>query len=411
MFFSLGIVLPTQEKATQLLRNSLWGFTSSGLRGCRTERLKRTCQGFVTTILLITTLWILLSALNVAERTERHLSTKVSLGWRQKTPCQGQVALVTMADHRFQMCAVQLIRSARKHGWKEAVYLLVSSMERFDNDVLNVLHELGVMVIETSPAFDAWLGKAVENRKVYRELQASKFRKFELFLNPIFRTYRRVIYLDADGIVGAPLDPMVNMPFPPGKKVLLRQNDWSVHKSSLWKNELAVEMLNWWQRAVLQQRFPDRTLAGASSWIILEPQRLEPPNRVFLRSVQIICTMRAAFRLNDQTLLNLLFYDHMGLIPWCSWDEVVTMDEPEKLGRYCKWNMRLQRRLNGGITFMYRHMSSEEKAVWVSRGSRLEQKGNKRKSEFVDDTRPYLPKARTAHNCMEALMQWKVRLQ
>jgi hypothetical protein len=288
-------------------------------------------------------------------------------------------ALVTLASPSFLNCTIQLVRSARSHGWQEPIFVLAVNGTLFDNRLLKSLDALGVQVIHTAPALDDWVVKSVPRLFQFRRLEVIKFRKMEIFFNPLFRTFGRVIYMDPDGIIGAPLMPLALMSFPPAASVLLRQNDAAVGKLPLWESELAPEALRPSDRSKLQSRYPNRGKVGATSWFAADMKRIPPPSELLQQSRFILELYKPAFRLNDQTLVNMLFYNHMGLIPWCAWDEVRVIGDSNALRLYCENHMADQRYLNGRLTFMYRHMSPAEKAQCVSTGDKLRNRWRSKK--------------------------------
>eukprot|EP00177_Eucheuma_denticulatum_P006819 GFKZ01012406.1.p2 GENE.GFKZ01012406.1~~GFKZ01012406.1.p2 ORF type:complete len:366 (-),score=49.46 GFKZ01012406.1:2500-3597(-) len=288
------------------------------------------------------------------------------VGERPEGVGSGRAVLVTLADWHFQGCARNVFRSARKFGWRLPMILLATDYEAFDKGIVEELEELGVMIVHTQATLDGWLRKGVENFDVYREMDIRKFRKMEVFLNPIFRTYERIVFVDADGIIDGSLEPLINVGFPENVTLLMRQNDLSMGKGGLWANEIAVEVLTDRQMRLLAERYPNRAMTGGSCWFLVNVRRLESPRVLLERSLEILCTFRAGFRFNDQTLISLLFYTEIKLFPWCVWDEVRVMTGVEELRSYCKRNMHLQRWLNGRLRFMYRHMSPMEKRSCIS---------------------------------------------
>ena len=270
-------------------------------------------------------------------------------------------AVVTMSDGKFQFCMLQLVRSLRKFGWRHMIFLLATDYGQFDPEVIRELDIHGVFVVHTNPIFDNWILKKV-NGTNFRQLDARKFRKMELFVNPIFRTFDRLIYMDSDGVIASDVSPMLRVEFKRNETLLMRQNDKSVRKGSLWDNELSLKDLPFELKEELRLKFPDRDIAGGSCWFVVNTPRLPSPTIVMKRSLEILCKYRAAFKLNDQTLLNLLFYNSISMFPWCSWDEVIVENDPLRLRQYCRKHMHLQRWLAGQISFMFRHMSVKEKA-------------------------------------------------
>lgn len=345
---------------------------------------------------------------------------------RKSPSTKGSAALVTLADRTFQGCAISLVRLCRGHGWRRPIILLATDFDSFNETVVEELERMGVMIIHTQAVFDEWLRRGVENVDIFRKLQASKFRKMELFVNPILRAYERLIYVDADGVVDANLEPLVRLPFPENVTLLMRQNDVSVRKHRLWENEMAVEMLTDRQMRLLIERYPNRLKSGGSCWFIVNVRRLHSPRRILAKSLDILCTFRAGFRLNDQTLISLLFYNEISLFPWCVWDEVPILDDPEELRRYCVRNQQLQRWLNGRLRFMYRHMGAKEKQMCIDKG------GNYKKDiggKLMADWRNILGErvvgsneTRRAHRegyrevdaedteCVQALREWRRRV-
>jgi hypothetical protein len=281
------------------------------------------------------------------------------------------VALVTLADARFLNCSLQLIRGARAYGWRQPVFLLTVGTGLHDSaDGREATDELGVELVRTSGTLDAWVGNMkVPRRYHYRRMSAAKFRKMDIFFNPLFRTFDRIIYMDPDGLIASSLEPLALMTLPPDSVLGMRQNDASVGKPSLWRGEVAPDALLPAQRERLGALFPDHALVGASCWFMVEMGRLPPP-RALLRTVrQLICEFKGGFRLNDQTLLNLLFYGRITLVPWCSGSEVAASVAESgggaALRRYCDAHMRAQRWADGGLRFIYRHFSPAEKAECV----------------------------------------------
>lgn len=287
-----------------------------------------------------------------------------------------RVALVTMASPNFLNCSIQLFRAARNHGWRQPMILLAIDGEAFDSEAMEEITRLGVHVVHTAPALDDW----VENMDVprnyhYRKLSMTHFRKMEVFYNPLFRTFNRVVYMDPDGEIAAPLTPLELMDFPKNKWLLMRQNEATLGKPSMWKAEIAPEALKTTERILLESRYPDRTKVGASCWFIVEMAHLPPPRRLLDDSRNILCLFKAAFRFNDQTLMNLLFYDHLDIFPWCSSSELQVINRSNHLRLYCKTHMNDQRWMNGGLTFMYRHHAPIEKAMCRGSTTASESKG------------------------------------
>lgn len=343
---------------------------------------------------------------------------EISLMYRTKgktLPAPARAALITLADPFFASCAVTLLTAARKVGkWRLPIILLAVDHANFRSADVAALNELGVVVLHTNPVFDDWLSRPVDNVDIFRELHVGKFRKMELFLSPVLRVYERLIFVDADGIINANLRPLLHVKFPPNVSVLMRQNDVSVGKGPLWNNELAVQMFTDEQLQHLARRFPNRVMTGGSCWFIVDIRSMPSPARLMDRSLELLCEFRAGFRLNDQTLISLLFYDSIALFPWCVWDELPVLNEPSELAAFCTHNMLVQKRLTGDYRFMYRHMSVKEKeqCALPEKRSRAVKASEIRLSGVEDKSKNVIEEHRLDHeaDCTTALRQWRKRL-
>lgn len=329
-------------------------------------------------------------------------------------------ALITLTDASFEFCSLQLIASARHHNWSEAIFLLTINYSDLSSGFIEAIHQYDVRFIHTNATFDEWLDKKTSNRWFYRRLHLQKFRKMELFFNPALRKYRRLIYLDPDGLISSSLKPMLQVHFPRHVSIIMRQNDRSFQKNSLWGNEINVNFLSKQQKAILIANYPDRDMSGSTSWFIVDVSKLPTPKQLFSMSMQIVCTFRAGFRLNDQTLLNFLFYRNLALMPWCSSAHIPVINDVRNLTLYCLLEKRRQYQLHGKLRFMYRHMSSLEKRTCInlaatpimkikSRGKQhVPEKQNSQRLETILQESA-LEKPFLNGTCVDALRKWRAR--
>ncbi|KAI0566277.1 Nucleotide-diphospho-sugar transferase [Gracilaria domingensis] len=369
-----------------------------------------------TNVLILLSLAASVAILNITIRrmfrTRRDLIIKERLAHMRRSGLSEHpsAALITLSDPSFQDCMLQLFRKARHIGWKEPMFLLAIDYDFFEEETRQEIEELGVFVVRTRPIFDSWIDEMTESQKSYRHLEPNKFRKMEVFLNPVFRTYERLIFLDADGLLTS-LEPMLRVMFPDNVTILMRQNDRSFNKKSLHGNEINRKYLDANQTRQLDNRYPDRAKTGATCFFIVDVEKLPSPVEIFSRSIEIICTFRPGFRLNDQTLLNLLFYNELSLFPHCSWDEIVAMDDSRRLLQYCKENMRLQRWLLGHLSFAYRHMAVTEKKKHLREWERK----NKAESnetlvgDSIDSVEASYFETKTFSSCHDAASAWRER--
>lgn len=336
---------------------------------------------FLTTIFIAITAASLQSHLQVYEAFSLRIAqpSYLELIHDEEFP---RVALVTMSDNKFLHCSLQLVRSVRNEGsWRFPIFLMTTDLE--DDNATNPYHQrtlkmlnelqddLGVILVPTSGALDNWVGR----------LSAIKLRKMDIFFNPLFRTYDRIIYMDPDGIVNAPLLPLVLMKLPLDISIAMRQNDESMGKGRLWSEangELVLDKVGTTEaKEMLSSYAPDRQKVGGSCWFIAEMSRMRTVQNLLQESRMTLCRYRDIFRYNDQTLLNILFYDEMEIFPWCASREVTILDGGSyELREYCQREMRVQRWLDKGLKFIYRHCSVEEKS------NCLDMKGNASAKNF-----------------------------
>lgn len=374
------------------------------------------CVTNLAPVILAALLVILLSALQHMLLFQRKIRVRSMEGHHTQSPTP-RPALVTLADPSFQYCAVELLASARSLKWTHPLFLLAIDFHHFHPDVLRKLQILGVFVVETNSIFDEWLTKSVDKKFLYRQLDFRKFRKMELFLNPIFRSFERLIYIDADGQLSSGLEPLLHIQFPSNVTLLMRQNDRSMGKATLWGNEMDAGALTKEQLSTFSKGYPDRSKSGASCWFLVDVKKLPPPDAIFSKSLDVICTYRAAFKLNDQTLLNLLFYDSLSLFPWCVWDVVPIIEDSDELKRFCKSHMRLQRWINGDLAFIFRHLSVEEKKncvatsmpKWTYNENRipLQEVSTGR----LREKKSFFSIFNNTQSCSESHQQWKENIQ
>lgn len=331
----------------------------------RTERLHMIAQTAAIYTLFFLALFLSLQSTSRIHVTSRLRSPRLHVEPIVQRPRPPRVALVTMADTRFLNCSLQLIRAARASGWRQPVFLMTvgDGISRNAGLGREAAQQLGVELVGTSRALDPWVDNMNVPRVYHsRRLSAAKFRKMDIFFNPLFRTFDRVIYMDPDGVIAAPLGPLAEMSVPAWAGLVMRQNDASVGKPSLWGGEVAPGALLPQQRDRLGTLFPDHALVGGSCWFVADMGRLPAPRPLLRAARQLLCEFKGGFRFNDQTLLNLLFYGKVALLPWCAGEEARVLQGGPALKRYCKLHMNAQRWADGGLRFMYRHLSPREKA-------------------------------------------------
>lgn len=278
------------------------------------------------------------------------------------------VALVSLADPTYLNCTINLLQMARMGGWTSPIILLSVGRENMEPSSERVLQTLGVLVVETDSALDT----VIRAKPGYTSLDPRrvKFRKMDIFYNPIFRTFDRLIYMDPDGVIAGDMRLLLHVSFPRGVSVLMRQNEKTLGKPPLHEGEMNFSSMNGTERGIFAKRFPNRLKVGASCWFIVNTKNLRAPTDLLEESKAILAQFHHGFRLNDQTLMNLLFYDELDIFPWCIWEELPIAVSSDMLREFCESNMSYQKWFYGQLSFIYRHMSPSEKKRCLGRTSR-----------------------------------------
>lgn len=223
--------------------------------------------------------------------------------------------MVTMADEGYGACALRLIRSIRGVGrWGGSVLVLApfgaGSRPLMDSTVES-LRDLHAQVFQVPP-------ETAGGAEVRGAGSAVQYAKNALLVDGFFRRYESILFLDADGVVEAPVQPLLMMPLPDGRPIALPT--WPstvVRHESLYTREIHFGALSAESASQLRAVCPDRNLVGITAWFLLKPQRLPPIASMRREVQQALEKWRVAFRFNDQGLWNILFYNTSAFFPLC----------------------------------------------------------------------------------------------
>jgi len=223
--------------------------------------------------------------------------------------------VATMADGGYAACAVRLVESVRGAGrWGGPVVVLVPTGPGsipLPAASAAKLRELRASLVEVPP-------EAAGGAHVRGAGSAAQYAKVALLVDAPFRRYTAILYLDADGTVGAPLEPLIRVPMPSGRSVALPTWPSAVIKhDSFYAREIDFGALDSDAAERLRAACPDRTLVGITAWFLIKPQQLPPPPAMREQVNAALESWRAAFRFNDQGLWNVLFYNTSAFFPLC----------------------------------------------------------------------------------------------
>eukprot|EP00172_Hildenbrandia_rubra_P003202 Plantae.Rhodophyta-Hildenbrandia_rubra.ctg48351.p1 GENE.Plantae.Rhodophyta-Hildenbrandia_rubra.ctg48351~~Plantae.Rhodophyta-Hildenbrandia_rubra.ctg48351.p1 ORF type:complete len:329 (-),score=30.82 Plantae.Rhodophyta-Hildenbrandia_rubra.ctg48351:1359-2345(-) len=259
-----------------------------------------------------------------------------------------RIALVTLSDDYYMPCALQLVENIRGiGGWTRDLYVL--TIDGIRPEDFRRLMELDAIVLNTSSVLDEW---------VPSHQHVKKFRKMDILFNPIFRQYDQVVYLDADGTIGGPLDALLDVKFPEGNSILLRDNGLAIGKGFLYGNEFKKDLSSLLDESVYQEftrKFPDHSSPGATSFFVLDIASLKDTETLIKDSIHLLCKVGEIIKYHDQSLMLLQFYHESAIFPSCVLEKIRVIDRVEDRWRYCK---EVKKRLKNNQAFkgqMYHH--------------------------------------------------------
>lgn len=217
-----------------------------------------------------------------------------------------EMAVVTMADGQYAACASRLIASVRKAGQFEGDVWLLLPSDADRTEVQMAIDPYHVRIFRTSV-------EPAGGSNVHGKGPSLQYEKLQLFTAPLFRKYQRLLFLDADGIVQHPVDPLLRAPLPHGQPIAL---------ATWWGRSLFETELNMWRVSSkhidsIRKEYPDRDLVGSTAWMIIDPQQLPSSKSLGDDIRKLLLEFRAQFTHNDQGLVNLLF-SHPMFFPVCA---------------------------------------------------------------------------------------------
>eukprot|EP00929_Paragymnodinium_shiwhaense_P042357 TRINITY_DN21933_c0_g1_i2.p1 TRINITY_DN21933_c0_g1~~TRINITY_DN21933_c0_g1_i2.p1 ORF type:complete len:442 (-),score=76.61 TRINITY_DN21933_c0_g1_i2:111-1436(-) len=223
--------------------------------------------------------------------------------------------VVTMADAGYAACATRLVDSVRKAGrWGGAVTLLTPTddgTQPLPAETLARMASMDVDVVQVPPELAG--GEHVRGAGA-----AAQYAKVTLLVNSSYRQYDTILYLDADGMVEAPLQPLLDVTMPAGRVIAMPT--WPsahVKHDSFYTREINFNAISEPAAERLRASCPDRTLVGITAWFLLKPQSLPSPDALRRSVTAALEDWRPAFRFNDQGLWNALFYNTSAFYPLC----------------------------------------------------------------------------------------------
>jgi hypothetical protein len=218
-------------------------------------------------------------------------------------------AVVSLATESDVSCLAVLLVGVRTAGkWDGAVVVIDGGLSGESRNMLRGVFNATVL----SPRSDL-LSHGTPVQEGRRQVQM-QYLKMELFTHPYFRSFRRLVFLDAESVVRAPLQPLIDVNMPPWSPIVMRTNGASLVSQRTMYTVLDVAVLSPAHRDYFLTRYPDRPTAGASGYMVIDTTRLEAPEEVAAKAVELLDLYRPAFLFNEQSLLLVLYYDSLTVM-------------------------------------------------------------------------------------------------
>ena len=141
-----------------------------------------------------------------------------------------------------------------------------------------------------------------------------------MFTDPRFLSYSNLLYLDADGLVSAPIIPAFKALRHSNLAIIMRENGVSFGKDWLWQNELKTPLL---------AGVPNVPNPGASCLMLIATDRLEALHLLQHRLDNLICSQARNIKYADQSVILLAFHNEYGVSNFCG-KEPMLVYEPQR---------------------------------------------------------------------------------
>lgn len=223
----------------------------------------------------------------------------------EKSKTHIRVAVVTEFDEKskYSRCGWVLLESIRNAG-------------KFKGDLLvldltpNKTTGPNSTFIEQIHAFS---GKVI---KLQTKWPHSQYKKLELFTNPFFRDWDRLIYIDADSVVLGPLDSILYNPLPSGRLIALADNNM-YHKRPF--DLYTHEYTNLTNKTEFPLGLPPNRMGniGAANLLVIDIARMTPPKQLKQKLFRLVETLGPFARHFDQSIIHAAWPTELTTLPTC----------------------------------------------------------------------------------------------
>lgn len=220
-----------------------------------------------------------------------------------------RTAVVTIfGDSRGDFrCGMKLLRDIRAAGKYSGELLVVHPEAKFGDGVprprfVEVLREFSAVPVELST--DWSFVSNVGQSKV-------RMLKLEIFVNPYFRQWTRLVFIDMNSVVLGPISSLIGVPLPADRAIAMPDNHSNRKEASLHKIEYAPEM------PPMAGPRPRDVRIGKASLMVIDLARMAPPAEVFQQVKAEILSIGAHCLQGDQGIINAVWQDQITTMPTC----------------------------------------------------------------------------------------------
>jgi hypothetical protein len=193
-------------------------------------------------------------------------------------------------DENYEVCATKLIRSIRNKGnWTQDITAIVPTNLAVSLELGNVFSQFKVNVFRVEGI----------SRLIPRNM-TSTFNKLLFFTKIRFRVYSAILYLDSDGRVNSPLEPLFAALHDSDAPLLMRENGAGIGKRDLYRGEFTSTKAI--ENVVANTRHP-----GSASMLLVNTRKIPHPANLSKVFKNIWNEYRDVMLHADQTILNIVF--------------------------------------------------------------------------------------------------------
>jgi hypothetical protein len=269
---------------------------------------------------------------NILSKTRPGPAVKSAKNSSQATKTEENHAVIITFNSKFELCAEKLLRSIRREGkWTGTIVAITQKHYVPSEELSNLMKELMVETLQVEPFTD-----------ITYHGSSDAFNKFHIFIEPKFRRFSVLMYLDVDGFVNAPLDPLASALRDSQQTLLMRDNGNGIGKPDLYVSEYR-------DASLIRNVTRNTKNPGSTCMFLVNTTRLPEPSKLKQILQKAVLNHGKNCKFADQSLLHIVFRESMAVMAPCVPIKVVYPDEDAGGGWYYRSCP------NGNSTEIYHH--------------------------------------------------------